>query len=109
MRRDYRSENWPVDENYPDEEYVEYDKRRPETVRFSDGTMRDAFEIVYVIRTQEQMKARPEYNSNLWDTEKWGFMKEHRELNLYSTPVRDVKISEKIYDKNARYVAYRVE
>jgi hypothetical protein len=73
--------------------------------KFSDGIIRKQLDIVYVARTNEDMESREEYNSNLWDYER----DLPKGLKLYSTPVRDVRIGETIYDKNYRFVAYRSE
>jgi len=75
-------------------------------MKFSDKIERTSLEEVYVIRTSEEMKAREEYNSNLWDLERENFLKKGN--NIYKTVVRDVKISESIYNKKGRYLAYRV-
>ena len=75
-------------------------------MKFSDGITRKTLDVVYVIRTTSEMEVREEFNSNLWNIE-------HENIsegkNLYSTPVRDVKIGESIYTKDAKFIAYRVE
>lgn len=53
------------------------------------------------------MEAREEYNSNLWEVQRYDFLKKGN--NLYKTVVRDVKIAESIYNKAGRFVAYRFE
>lgn len=76
-------------------------------MRFSDNISRTSLEEVLVIRTSEEMEAREEYNSNLWELEREHFPKKGN--NLYQTVVRDVKIGESIYDRNGRFLCYRVE
>ena len=75
-------------------------------MKFSDNIIRKSLDVVHVIRTTAEMEAREEFNSNLWNIE-------HENIsegkNLYSTPVRDVKIGESIYTKDAKFIAYRVE
>lgn len=73
--------------------------------KFSDNVIRKQLDIVCVAREEKDMESRLEYNSNLWDYER----DLPKGLKLYSTPVRDVRIGETIYDKNYRYVAYRSE
>lgn len=76
-------------------------------MKFSDNIKRTNLEEVFVIRTSEEMEAREEYNSNLWDLERENFLKKGN--NIYQTVVRDVKIGESIYTKSGRYIAYRSE
>lgn len=76
-------------------------------MKFEDNIIRASLEVVHVIRTEEEMQAREEYNSHLWDTEREDFPK--RGENLYSTPVRDVKIGEAIYSSSGKYITYRSE
>lgn len=76
-------------------------------MKFSDNIERTALEQVFVIRTQKEMEAREEYDSNLWDIERENFLKNGN--NLYSTPARDVKIGESIYTKAGKFIAYRSE
>lgn len=76
-------------------------------MKFSDNIERTNLEEVFVIRKSEEMEAREEYNSNLWDLERRNFLKKGN--NIYSIPARDVKISESIYSKLGRYIAYRRE
>jgi prolyl oligopeptidase PreP (S9A serine peptidase family) len=76
-------------------------------MKFSDNIKRTSLEDVFVIRTTEEMEAREEYNSNLWDLERENFLKKGN--NIYKTVVRDVKIGERIYNKNGKLFAYRVD
>lgn len=76
-------------------------------MKFSDNIKRTNLEEVFVIRTSEEMEAREEYNSNLWDLERRNFLKKGN--NIYSIPARDVKIGESVYSKLGRYIAYRSE
>jgi hypothetical protein len=75
-------------------------------MKFSDSIERTSLEGVFVIRTAEEMEAREEFNSNLWDLERRNFLKKSN--NIYLTVVRDVKIGESIYSKSGRFIAYRV-
>jgi hypothetical protein len=75
-------------------------------MKFSDNIERTSLEEVFVIRTSEEMEAREEYNSNLWDLERENFLKKGN--NLYQTVVRDLKIGESIYSKSGKLIAYRV-
>jgi len=74
-------------------------------MKFSDNIERTSLEEVFVIRTTEDMHSREEASSDLWDYLK-GMGNDY---NLYSTPVRDVKIGESIYNSEGNYVAYRTE
>jgi len=76
-------------------------------MKFSDKIERTALEVVFVIRTAKEMEAREEYNSNLWNLER-EFNSKKKE-NLYSIPVRDLKISESIVKANGKMIAYRTE
>lgn len=76
-------------------------------MNFSDKLTRNQLDEVFVIRTEEEMTAREESNSNLWGLERENFLKKGN--NLYQTVVRDVKIGENIYTKQGRLVAYRVD
>lgn len=76
-------------------------------MKFSDNIERTSLEEVFVIRTKKEMEAREESNSNLWELQRENFLKKGN--NLYQTVVRDVKVSESIYNKAGRFVAYRVE
>ena len=76
-------------------------------MKFSDNIKRTNLEEVFVIRKSEEMEAREEYNSNLWDLERRNFLKKGN--NIYSIPARDVKIGESVYSKLGRYIAYRSE
>ena len=73
--------------------------------KFSDNVVRNNLDTVYVAREEKDMESREEYNSNLWDYER----DLPKGLKLYSTPVRDVRIGESIYDKNYKFIAYRSE
>ena len=74
-------------------------------MKFSDKIERTSLDEVFVIRTEKEMEAREEYNSNLWEL--------HSVLqkgyNLYQTVVRDVKVGENIYTQDGKTIAYRVE
>ena len=73
-------------------------------MKFADNIVRESLDIVYVIRTREEMNARQEANSNLWEEER-GFPDGKF---LFSTPVRDVKIGENIYNEmGTKFVTYR--
>ena len=76
-------------------------------MKFSDNIERTSLEEVFVIRTAKEMEAREEFNSNLWDLVRENFLKKGN--NIYKTVVRDVKISESIYTKNGKYIAYRLK
>ncbi len=79
-------------------------------MKFSDNIIRENSDIVFVIRTDAEMEARDEYNSNLWGIEKCiGKDKAGRKVWLFSTPARDVKIGESIYDEQGKFEAYRSE
>lgn len=39
-------------------------------MKFSDNIIRNALDIVFVKRSESEMKERDEYNSLLWDIEK---------------------------------------
>jgi len=75
-------------------------------MNFSDKIERNALDTVCVIRTEKEMMAREESNSNLWNLECENFLKKGN--NIYSIPVRDLKIGESFYTKQCRLVAYRV-
>ena len=75
-------------------------------MKFSDKIERTALDEVFVIRTEKEMEAREEYNSNLWELHSSGLQKGN---NMYKTVVRDVKIGESIYNKAGKEIAYRVE
>ena len=53
-------------------------------MKFSDNIERTNLEEVFVIRKSEEMEAREEYNSNLWDLERRNFLKKGN--NIYSIP-----------------------
>ena len=75
-------------------------------MKFSDNIIRESLEVVYVIRTQKEMEAREEYNSNIWEKVKDFPGNSH----LFSIPVRDVKIGESIYNNTGnKFIAYRSE
>lgn len=74
-------------------------------MKFSDNIERTSLEEVYVIRTEKEMEAREEFNSNLWELQRSGLQKGN---NIYKTVVRDVKVGENIYNKAGRTIAYRV-
>jgi hypothetical protein len=74
-------------------------------MKFSDNQNRNSLHIVIVIRTAQEMEAREEYNSNLWDLERENFLKKGQ--NLYSVPARDLKIGESFYTHTGKYIAYR--
>lgn len=76
-------------------------------MKFSDKLDRDQLDEVYVIRTENEMMAREESNSNLWDLERENFLKKGN--NLYKTVIRDVKIGESIYSKYGKLITYRVD
>lgn len=76
-------------------------------MKFSDNIERTSLEEVFVIRTEKEMEARGEYNSNLWSLERENFLKKGN--NLYQTTIRDVKVGESVYTKIGRFIAYRVE
>jgi len=75
-------------------------------MKFSDKIERASLDEVFVIRTEKEMEARKEYNSNLWELHRTGLQKGN---NIYKTVVRDVKIGENIYTKAGKTIAYRVE
>ena len=75
-------------------------------MKFSDNTIREPFSEIFVIRTQNEMETRDEYNSNLWDLFRKNFLKKGN--NLYRTVARDCKIGESIYTQTGNFVAYRV-
>lgn len=75
-------------------------------MKFSDKIERTSLEEVFVIRTEKEMEAREEYNSNLWELHRSGLQKGK---NMYKTVVRDVKVGENIYNKAGKTIAYRVE
>lgn len=74
-------------------------------MKFSDNIIRQDLDTVLVIRTEEEMQEREESNSNLWEIERENFLKKGN--NIYSIPVRDLKIGESIYDKNGKFISYR--
>lgn len=74
-------------------------------MKFSDNIIREPLEIVFVIRTEQEMMAREEANSNLWELEREDFLKKGN--NIYAIPVRDLKIGESIYFKDGKFLAYR--
>ena len=75
-------------------------------MKFSDNLERTSLEEIFVIRTANEMEAREESNSNLWEIHRKKFLKKGN--NIYQTVCRDVKISESIYTKNGRIICYRV-
>lgn len=75
-------------------------------MKFSDKIERTSLDEVFVIRTEKEMEAREEYNSNLWELHRSGLRKGN---NIYKTVVRDVKVGENIYNKAGKTIAYRVE
>ena len=76
-------------------------------MKFSDKIERNSLDEVYVVRTEKEMEAREEYNSNLWELHRENFLKKGN--NIYQTVVRDVKVGESIYNAAARTIAYRVD
>jgi hypothetical protein len=77
-------------------------------VKFADKIIRESFDIVFVKRSEKEMEAREEFNSNLWNIEKINISSDKwSSVNLYSTPVRDVKIGENIYDEEGNFITYR--
>jgi hypothetical protein len=80
-------------------------------MKFSDHIERTSLELVFVKRTREDMLSREESASFLWDIEKFDIQKTKKDgwLCLYKTPVRDMRISESIYDKEGKEIAYRSE
>ena len=78
-------------------------------MKFSDNKTRTSLTTVYVRRTKKDMESRDEANSNLWELHKEnakkakGLAAEH----LYSTPARDVRIGESIYNSAGKEIAYR--
>jgi len=75
-------------------------------MKFSDNIIRENLDMVFVKRSSAEMEARDEYNSNLWDVEKEGISFDkatQTKVNLFSTPARDVKIGENIYNKKRRF------
>lgn len=74
-------------------------------MKFSDHIIRKELTTVYVKRTREEMETREEHNSLLWAYEKTVA----KGVHLYSTPVRDVKIGENIYDAQGEFITYRVD
>ena len=76
-------------------------------MKFSDKIERNSLDEIYVIRTEEEMEAREEFNSNLWDLKRKNFLKKGN--NLYQTVVRDVKHAEMIYSRSGHYIAYRID
>ena len=76
-------------------------------MKFSDNIERTSLEEVFVIRTEKEMEAREEFNSNLWELQRSSGLQKGN--NIYKTVVRDVKVGENIYNKAGRTIAYRVE
>lgn len=74
-------------------------------MEFSDNIIREDLDTVFVLRTEPEMQASKEYNSNIWDLERENFLT--RGQNIYSVPVRALKIGESIYTKHGKFVAYR--
>jgi len=75
-------------------------------MNFSDNIVRAPLDIVCVIRTSEEMEAREEHNSNLWEMVR--HINKKTGVNMYATPARDVKYGESIFSKNGEFIAYRV-
>lgn len=75
-------------------------------MRFTDNVERDLLSEVYVVRTEQEMEAREEFHSLLWEVEIYDFSPDGR---LYQTVARDVKVGELIYTKEGRYIGYRAE
>jgi hypothetical protein len=73
-------------------------------MKFSDNIIREPLDEVFVKRSEVQMDAREESNSNLVDVQEYDV---EAGVNLYQVPVRDVKIGESIYDERGKFVAYR--
>lgn len=81
-------------------------------MKFSDNIQRKSLDSVFVKRSESDMMSRDEFSSNFWDVEIYNisFDKESNSaVHLYSTPCRDVRISESIYDNKGSFVAYRSE
>jgi prolyl oligopeptidase PreP (S9A serine peptidase family) len=74
-------------------------------MKFSDNIVRNQLDTVFVIRTEKEMEEREEFNSNLWELQRENFLKEGN--NIYSIPVRDLKVGESIYTKDGRFISYR--
>jgi len=74
-------------------------------MKFADNITRTSLEEVFVIRTEKEMEARDEYNSNLCELHH----SDKKGNNLYKTVVRDVKIGESIFTEKGKYLTYRVE
>lgn len=74
-------------------------------MKFSDDIVRNDLDIVFVIRTEKEMQEREEANSNLWELERENFLKKGN--NIYSIPVRDLKVGENIYTKGGKFISYR--
>lgn len=80
-------------------------------MKFSDHIERTNLELVYVLRTRNDMNSREEADALLFDVEKFNIKKTKKDgwLNLFSTPVRDVRIGESLYDETGKYITYRTE
>jgi hypothetical protein len=74
-------------------------------MKFSDNIIRNNLDTVFVIRTEQEMQEREEANSNLWELQRENFLKKGN--NIYSIPVRDLKIGESIYTKDGKFISYR--
>lgn len=57
------------------------------------------------LRLSNEMDEREEFNSNLWELERENFLKKGN--NIYSIPVRDLKVGESIYTKDGKFISYR--
>lgn len=75
-------------------------------MKFSDNIKRDNLDTVLVVRTHEEMSSREEANSNL--VEFIRVFNSKRRENIYSIPVRDIKIGENIVTKCGKFITYRV-
>lgn len=78
-------------------------------MKFADNIIREPLDKVFVKRTEKAFSVRPEYNSNLWEIEKHVITRTNTgyPINLYTTPARDVKIGENIYNEDGTFLTYR--
>lgn len=78
-------------------------------MKFADKIIRDSLDLVFVKRSEKEFADRPEYNSNMWEVEKNDISRTNAgsPVNLYSTPARDVKIGENIYNDDGTFLTYR--
>lgn len=79
-------------------------------MKFSDDIIREKFEEVFIKRTESDFEKSDEYNSNVWEVEKYDISYDNTSkayFNLYKVPARAVKIGEDIYSQDGTFVAYR--